>query len=287
MISCVALETSRILWFVIAVKSSKLATMKRLLSLLLLFVSADVLAESGSYQVEVIVFRNLLATNESSQVAELRSFSQFPNLEHARQTDTLPLKSAAESGETLAGKISGIWNGHLPDDFRIVTQKSDAMDNAWRRLRSSQNYRPLVYAAWQQDRIEYNPPIRIHDQQLIATRLNPPTRIMIADLTAQDPLAAYRSDLYQLDGSLQLRRSRFLHVDLDLELRDASLQPADDAGLPDASAFQIDMQDTTGETETYGVYALRQNRQVTTNKMQYFDTPYLGALVYVTNIQTN
>lgn len=261
--------------------------MKRLLSLFLLFVSADVLAESGSYQVEVIVFRNLLATNESSEVAELRSFSQFPDLEHARQTDILPVKAAGKTGGTLAGELSGIWSKYLPDDFRIVTQKSDAMDNAWRRLRSSQNYRPLVYAAWQQNKIDFYPPIRIHDQQVIATRLNPPTPIMIADLTAQDPLASYRATFYQLDGSLQLRRSRFLHLDLDLELRDTRPHSANEADSVDAGAIQPGILNTTSETGTYGVYAIKQKNQVTTNRMQYFDTPYLGALVYVTSIQIN
>ncbi|MDH3902890.1 MAG: hypothetical protein OES90_06680, partial [Xanthomonadales bacterium] len=64
---------------VITVKSSTLVSMKHLLPLFLLVVSASVLAESGAYRVEIILFRNLLATNESAETPELRNFSQFPN----------------------------------------------------------------------------------------------------------------------------------------------------------------------------------------------------------------
>ena len=60
-----------------------------------------------------------------------------------------------------------------------------------------------------------------------------------------------------------------------------------ETGFADKSDFQIDMGNTTDESDTYGVFALKQNRQITTGRMQYFDTPYLGVLVYVTSIQPN
>lgn len=261
--------------------------MKRLLPLLLLLLSAEVMAKSGAYQVEIIVFRNLLATNEPIGVNELRSFSQFPDLENARHSELPALEPKAEIVESAIFEAPGVLSNYLPDDVLIVTQKSDEMDNAWRRLRSSKNYRPLVYTAWQQNRIEFYPPMRIHDQQVIETRLNPPTQIMIADLSSPDPLAAYRSTFYQIDGSLQLRRSRFLHLYLDLELRDVKPQDTFETGFADENDFQINMENTTDEIDTFGVFALKQNRQITTNRMQYFDTPCLGVLVYVTNIQPN
>ena len=54
--------------------------MNRFLPLFLLLVSTAVVAESGAYRVEVIVFRNLLAGNDPAERAELRSFSEFPDL---------------------------------------------------------------------------------------------------------------------------------------------------------------------------------------------------------------
>ena len=259
------------------VKSSKLALMKRSLPLLLLLFSSAILAESGAYRVEVIVFRNLLAAVELNEVLELRSFSEFPD---TGQVEPLPAGGAGESA-------SGVLRGNLPDDLNIVTQKSDMMDNAWRRLRSSQGYRPLVYTAWDQNRVDYYPPIRIHNEQVIDTQLRPPTPIMVVDLKSEDPLAAYRSTFFQIDGSLQLRRSRFLHVFLDLELREKKVNSVVEADFLSAGDIRPETSRDMGETGVYSVYALRQNRQVTTGKMQYFDTPYFGALVYVSNITLN
>lgn len=237
--------------------------MNRLLPLLFLLASSTLLAESGSYRVEVIVFRNLLVESKLREVPELRSFSQFPDLENSGQAE------------------------NLPDDLNVVSQKSDEMDNAWRRLRSSQSYQPLVYAAWQQNRVDYYPPVRIHDQQVIDTQLRPPTQIVLADLTAQDPLAAYRSTFYQLDGSLQLRRSRFLHLFVDLELREKQPQYVDDEGFLTGNSLQVEFVNRTENSAAYTVYSLQQNRQISTSEMQYFDTPLFGALVYVTSIPVN
>jgi hypothetical protein len=169
----------------------------------------------------------------------------------------------------------------LPDDLHVVTQKSSLVEAVWRRLRSSKNYRPLLYAAWEQNRTDYYPPMRVHNQEVMDTQLRPPTHILVAELSAEDPLAAYRSTFYQLDGSVQLRRSRFLHLFLDLEYRQGKLQRS---GSPDLFT------DSSSQTETdvaNSIHVLKQNRQIRTNRMQYFDTPYFGALVLVTTIAAN
>ena len=253
--------------------------MKRFLPLLLLAAGSTALAETGAYRVEVIVFRNLSATAEMVTAPELRSFSRFPEL----QAEEPPQEPASEPADAQAidtqEQPDEIMQGNLPDDLRVLTEKSSTMDSVWRRLRSSQAYRPLLYAGWQQNRVDYYPPIRIHDGQVIDTQLRPPTHIVVADLAAPDPLAAYRSAFYRLDGSLQLKRSRFLHLFLDLELREPMLQ----AGAGAAVAEPSDLPPATGGVAGgYGVYTLAQNRQINTGEMQYFDTPYYGALVYVT-----
>jgi hypothetical protein len=223
--------------------------MKRLLPFLLTFLSSITLADSGSYRVEIIVFRHLFATTEATATEELRSFSRFPAVE------------------------TSILATALPDDLKVLATKGTSMDGVWRRLRSSRGYRPLLYAGWEQNRTDYYPPIRIHDQQIIDRQLQSPTPIMIANLAAEDPLAAYRSTFYQLDGSVQLRRSRFLHLFLDLEYR---------LEIPlDAEAELNALSDLNNK---YAVYKLKQNRQVRTGQFQYFDTPYFGALVLVSAI---
>jgi hypothetical protein len=266
--------------------------MKRTLPLLLILLCSATWAESGAYRVEIILLRNLAVTAEATEVETLLSFSAFPSLEEPAlavdqvlmtsdgpdpatiaepadpQTETLQA-DAGESEEEEPRRFD------LPDELRVILEKSRAVDDAWRRLRGSANYRPLLFAAWEQNRTDYYPPMRIHDQQVLETQLRPPTPVMVADLTAADPLAMYRSSFYQIDGSVQLRRSRFLHLHLDLEFREPPAVPTAPAptGIPAA-------QDNGG----YRVYTLQQNRQVRTGQMQYFDTPQYGALVLVTAI---
>jgi len=282
--------------------------MKRLLPLLLLLSSAA-LAESGAYRVEVIVFRNLDAMAEPANVVELRGFSQFPDLEETKvELEANPMSAdltanAAETPPRLAEEFPGPLRIDLPDDLNVITEKAFRMDDAWRRLRSSKGYRPLLYASWEQNRTDYYPPMRIHDQTGIDSQLRPPTNIMIADLAEEAPLAAYRSIFYQLDGSVQLRRSRFLHLFLDLEFRQDTSSFKSGPGfftgndqenredkLPAESGSNFfggnESQTESGaDDNTYHrVFRLKQNRQVRTNRMQYFDTPYLGVLVLVSAI---
>jgi len=201
----------------------------------------------------------------------LRSFSRFPALEE----------------------------NELPDVLQVVTTRGKAMDKAWRRLRSSADYRPLLYAAWEQERIEYYPPIHIHDEHIVATRLRPQAASLDQDptseiltainaLTELRPVSSppstklpvdglwltalpvpVRDIFYQLDGTVQLRRSRFLHLDLDLEYRFA------------ANEYPSGSQESKVQPV---VYRFKQSRQTNSGTMQYFDSPFFGALVLVSKV---
>jgi hypothetical protein len=271
--------------------------MKQLLPFLLLLVSFTTLAESGAYRIEVIVFRHLNIGSETTdqfsaevsrndqentgagqetvlvETQALRSFSHIPDFEEPRQAANLLAVPVDVSSNGLADDPATLVRDDLPDDLNIIIQKSPRMNDVWRRLRSSSIYQPLVHAAWEQNRTDYYPPMRIHDHQVIDTQLRPPTHIMVADLAAEDPLAAYRSTFYQLDGSVQLRRSRFLHLFLDLEYRQENPPPGTQSMIDSRINHEL--------------FSLKQNRQIRTSTMQYFDTPYMGALVHVSVIRAN
>lgn len=259
--------------------------MIRLIPLLLLFVSAATLAESGEYRIEVIVFRNLDAVIDPGSTDQLRKFSQFPDLQNIAVSVAQTEQDFVTSGE-FPDQLIDTLAGGMPDDLTILDGKSGYMDDVWRRLRSSRAYRPLIFSAWQQNRVDYYPPMRIHNQSLIETQLRPPTSQLLVDLTADDPLADYRSNFFQLDGTVQLRRSRFLHVYLDLVYRQLP-EPA--ASEPEFVRTNDLSADPPGEnavvlqaTSAYDIFSLQQNRQVKTGQLEYFDTPFLGALVFIT-----
>jgi hypothetical protein len=267
--------------------------MKRFLPLLLMLASSLTLAESGAYRTEVIILRNLMETPQPIIADKLRSFSRFPAIEDTRVAGDSDKQAAGTQAGNPPRKTPGIMLANLPDDLRIITEKSPQMNEVWRSLRSSEAYRPLVYAAWDQNRTDYYPPMRIHDQQIIDTQLRAPTQLMVADLAADDPLAAYRSTFYQLDGSIQLRRSRFLHLFLDLEYRQQKPKLVGASGFFETDEKQINPDTINGtgintafdENFQHEIFTLKQNRQIRTGQMQYFDMPYFAALVLVTAIQ--
>ncbi len=231
--------------------------MRRILALLLLMTAAAAHADVGGYRVEVILFQNLQANLDPVEVDSLRSYSNVPAL--------------TESS--------------LPDDLTALTVKSERMEGVWHRLRNSKGYRPLVYSSWIQNNIDYYPPLRIHDEVVVDSQIRPPTNIVVTDLQSRDPLQAFRSIFYQLDGSVQLRISRFLHINIDLEYR----VPARNVNHAQGTAFssQISSGDRMSEDNTLGnggnhdVYRLKQSRQVKTDRLQYFDSPWFGALILV------
>jgi hypothetical protein len=269
---------------VIVIKTSKLPAMKRLLPFLLLLVSSVSFAESGAYRVEVIIFRNLFVAADATVINELRSFSHYPDLEDTRPPGEPVESTAGELTPELPAELADTVRNDLPDDVIVSTERGTYMDDVWRRLRSSEGYRPLLYTSWEQNRVDYYPPMRVHNQQVIDTQLRPLSNIIVADLTAEDPLGAYRSNFYQLDGSVQLRRSRFLHLYLDLEYRDESPQNNTDTGTPASYDFLSGAEEGASDISEHSVFTLKQNRQIRTNAMQYFDTPFFGALVFVTSI---
>jgi hypothetical protein len=226
--------------------------MKRLLPIVLLLACPLVLAESGSYRVEIIIFENLGVAFDTAAVEQLRDFSKFPSIQDA----------------------------DLPEDLIALEQKSNYMDGVWRRLKSSKGYKPLLFAAWEQNRTDYYPPMRVHDDTVLDQQLRSPTNIMVANLEAEDPLAVYLSTFFQLDGTVQLRRSRFLHLFLDLEFRHDPFLPA-----VQPSFFSAEEANPADHGKQRTVFSLQQNRQIRTGRLQYFDTPYFGALVLVTALR--
>lgn len=266
-------------------KPIRLAVMRRIFALLLLMTSALAHADIGGYRVEVIVFQNLLANVDAVEVDSLRSYSNVPELTES----------------------------NLPDDLTVLLDKSQRMEGVWHRLRTSKGYRPLVYSSWVQNNIDYYPPFRIHDEVVLESQIRAPTNIVVADLQAQDPLHAFRSTFYRLDGNVQLRLSRFLHINLDLEYRVPAKNPKRTAATafspqaPGGNAVkgeygpgnnavhnQAASSEITAGSVTpgaarrgvqdlaeYDVYRLKQSRQIKTDRLQYFDSPWFGALILV------
>lgn len=169
--------------------------------LTLLAAATTTQAEGGAYRVEVLVFRYVESTAEARDVDEIRTFPHAWDLFAPRAVV-------------------------YPEDPAPLGVVSDTMRSVWRRLENAADIEPLYQQTWEQSRIDYQPPIRIHDDQVLFERVSLPERWADIDLTVPDFFAPYRERYFRLDGSAQLRRSRFLHLEFNLEFRLALLPPA-------------------------------------------------------------
>ncbi len=199
-----------------------------------------------------------------------------------------------------------------PNRLVHLEEMSSAMKEAWRRLRLSGPYRPEQYLSWEQGSEEPFPVLRLHDLDVVmvedpwaayrAEPANPGAKApdtaqatVFADAAGLDALDKAGMNLndelegpmlpdpvyyYRLDGTVTLKRTRFLHLELDLQMR----EPVWSAEIPAAPA--------TGEDTippalpaSFHVFELKQSRQVRTGRMEYFDGPVLGVLAFLTEIK--
>ncbi len=194
-------------------------------------------------------------------------------------------------------------------DVIAVEDMSDVMRETWRRLRLSAPFRPEQYLAWEQSADEPFPSLRIHDLEVIlmddpyadlretdeteSKEEDEDRPVVFSDQgnilpgdaieeTAEEPELPDPTLFYRIDGTIMLRRSRFLHLDVDMELRQAAF----DEQLP-APALVLSDESETGEPElavptSFLIHNLKQSRQVKSKRMEYFDSPVLGVLAWIT-----
>lgn len=219
---------------------------------------------------------------------------------------------------------------------QVFDTLSDTMQESWRRLRLSAGFRPVLYRSWDQADMPPYPELRIHDEQVV--RVDDPWAMyretgadgnplpqqqnvpvfsdtgvkpgmlsatdgqpqeLVDDMVLPDPVVQYR-----IDGTARLRKSRFLHLELDIEIREPlaagrvndprvseQAQPA--AETPPAALAMPAPGGSTPAAQSsrppagpqYEVHRIRQSRQISTQRMTYFDGPVIGVLALVTRIE--
>jgi hypothetical protein len=108
--------------------------------------------------------------------------------------------------------------------------------------------------------------------------------IQTADARSSSPVMRITDPADDLDGTVVFYMSRFLHVDVDLLLKDESDKKenstpgaADVQPIP-ASASGVD----TGMNNQELVYRIDESRRIRSNQMNYFDHPKFGVLLQIT-----
>jgi len=281
-------------------------------------------AENSRYRVELIVLTHLGHDEQPREALLLEDYSAALDfLTPPAETETPSATPSATPGATPTERLPAADTGTgeseessaVPDaetdPWNVVShvpELGERMQDAWRRLRLSEPFRPLQYLAWEQGGDAPFPTVRVHDLEVILSAepaAAGPTAEAPQELAPapdQDPAhspAPVPADVaeappirhYRLDGAASLTRSRFLHLSIAMELREPLYEGAEPAGAtprgmdsPDASPGGVPDAPEQPAPTGFLVHELVQSRAVRTGRMEYFDGPVLGVLAWVTDI---
>jgi hypothetical protein len=209
-----------------------------LLSCLLVLTASP--AQAAWYQVEVIVFE---AINPD---VDGEVWGEGAGLPDTAYTTNL----VAGSPDPAAG------SGLVP--YLALDAASFRLDGVLRTLKLTREYRPLLHVAWQQPG---EGPVADRSVHLLQLRDGAATPAADSGLLeASDPI---------IDGTMQLRVGRFLHVALDIAYFPRPAGTAETSpGAPIGQPVRM-----------------RERRKVLLNDLNYFDHPLFGVLVQVSRLQ--
>lgn len=192
------------------------------------------------YQVEVIVFEAIAPD------ADGELWLENPGLPDRSNSIDL----VVTSGESAPA------SGLIP--YLALDVSRLRLDGVFRTLKLTREYRPLLHVAWQQSGEGPGSERPVHLQQLREGAAAP-----AADSGLLEPRDAI------IDGTVQLRVGRFLHVAVDIAYFPRP------AGIPDASPVAVSSE----------YMRMRERRKVLLNDLNYFDHPLFGVLVQVSRLQ--
>lgn len=293
-----------------------------ILFITLLLSSASLFAQETRYRVEVIVLTHLNHTEESREVLAINNYSNsvdfltpVPEMEEIVDED-IPEELAEPEGIVPEEEPQ-----EDPNAIIHIEEMSDAMADAWRRLRLSAPFRPLQYLSWEQGNSEPFPLLRLHNLDLLVVddpwedvrlrletdelierfsrdqqpqpELDPETGEPLPEEPTASELLPPPSLYYGLDGTVSLVRKRFLHLYVDMQQREMAPPPPpveQSGGLsllansPQHSDTDPGPEEDSLEADRFNVFNFKQNRQVKTARMEYFDGPILSVLAYITPV---
>lgn len=237
------------------------------ITLFLASLSTPALAEKAWYQVEVLVFAN---KNQSALL-----------------TEAWPENPGNPSGlDIVELNITGNDDITRSKPWEVLPAKGYELNNRAYALRKSRDYRLLLHTAWQQPAQE--------DRQKQAVYLHDQLPIPFVKSSFPPESSEIGPFLQQLFGTLRLRISRYLHLDIDLtyriaqevqynEQKDALMEAVKLA--PEDNRFIFTSEPVT--TIAQRGFRLQESRRIKSKEVHFFDHPLFGVLVYVTPLETD
>lgn len=137
-----------------------------------------------------------------------------------------------------------------PVAFRALPAEEKSLNDAWRQMRRSRDYRPLYHVAWRQ-------PMEHPDKaKQVQFSLLPADGAKVSDFNPP-----------KLEGTLKFSIKRYLHLDADIVLHRSTR-----GGTAQAN------DDNFGFTPRFQHYRMRESRRMRSGKLHYIDHPVIGLL---------
>jgi len=234
------------------------------------------------YTVEVIVFEN-----RAAGAGDTERWPDDPGAPDYTHAVTLV---PAAGNETTEQTASAVESQPLP--YETLDEDEMQLTPLVKRMASSQDYRPLLHIAWRQPATKSgdSPPVRVsilppatEDETAapapVTTSNDGPTEAATTETATVEGVqgdaseAAANRPEATVEGTIDLSRNRYLHLDVDLLYRPPAAPQS--AGL--FSIFKEEQPRITA-------YRMHQHRRVRSKQLDYFDHPRFGLLTIVTPV---
>ena len=240
-----------------------------LLALALLAPLVSLADEDTLVRVEVVVFQHVDGRSDQWPAYLGDDYGDLIDPIARAEETAAAFGSASQLSSEPGDGLGPSW----PPRFVRTGSHSPTFETAVQRLQASSNYRVLTSLDWIQplSRDVRPRPVRVRGPETLAfdTAPSPPPRLIFGQpIGASSELALPH---YQLDGLVTVRQRQFRHVDLDLVWREP-------ASISDAPGLLSPTGSSATEVLTH---RLKTTRPISLDRLEYFDSPWLGALVFV------
>ncbi len=231
-------------------------TIRSALALLILALPVQVLGQAGApveqlYRVELVVF-----AHEPGAAGASEDFLASPDADHERTLSEIDLAFTdrpdwlgAGMGRTEDSGVAVLQPIELPEYRQLLDVSQGELRTVFQRLQSRAGHRALMHVIWVQSALpDANPPVIDLGTALLASP--------------------------EVTGTARLSRSRFLHLELDLEFL-----PTD---RPQVRPMPVIRDGQTTVERRVPRYRLQESRRMRSQEMHYFDHPAFGVIATVT-----
>jgi len=244
------------------------------LALFIILLAGMQTASAQWYQVELIVFEHVNASFDGEDW--YNDPGLVPIIGTVKPVYPLTSPPATTPPVTQSDPVAGqlpVAKPLIP--YAILPEDNYKLQAVYQTLRQSRDYRPLYHIAWQQPGYDGNRARPLHLQQEDSGSLY---ELTIPATLVTDPMPAefYEPVKLMLDGTVRIRSSAFLNVDLDMVLFRSPVNNMVPINLPAGTAIPGSM---AGKPAQY--VRLTESRRIRLNDLQYFDHPRFGIVMQV------